>query len=264
MQTKKTLLIITIFSILLSFIGCSSEAKEPKVEQTPEQKFIEVFEKEINNRWTETNKLDSKNLDETSYKENLIKIIEAEVNALKVVAEPLTDVQLKEIANNYIEGTLSQIESFKTNDYELMWQYQEKANNLRKPALITLVDTYKVNINEEHQQTYKDFKEAATIINQENEARKYAEKLALEMKFEKIEDEYGGISYETVIENTSNITFDSLSFTIKCKDKDGIVVSTDYIYLNSFTPGTKEKAKVFAYEDNIDTLAVTVNNFYLE
>ena len=141
MQIKKTLLVITIFATLLSFIGCS---KETKVEQTPEQKFVEVFEKEINKRWTETDKLDSKNLDEASYNEALVKIMESEVSALKVSSELLTDVALKEIANNYIEGTLAQIEAFKTNDYDLMWSYQEKADKLRKPALVALVDTYGV------------------------------------------------------------------------------------------------------------------------
>lgn len=261
MQIKKTLLVITIFATLLSFIGCS---KETKVEQTPEQKFVEVFEKEINKRWTETDKLDSKNLDEASYNEALVKIMESEVSALKVSSELLTDVALKEIANNYIEGTLAQIEAFKTNDYDLMWSYQEKADKLRKPALVALVDTYGVKINEEHQQTYKDFKEAATVINQENEAKEYAENLALQMTFNKIEGEFGEVNYETIVENTSNITFSSLSFNIKCKDKDGVVVATDFIYLQNFEPGTKEKAKISIYEENIDTLSVTVDSFYLE
>lgn len=261
MQIKKVFLVATILTTLLSFIGCSNEAK---VEKTSEQKFIEVFEKEINNRWTETDKLSSKNLDEDSYNKELIEIIESEVSTLKVAAESLTDVKLKEIANNYIEGTLSQIEAFKTNDAELMWNYEEKANELRKPALTTLVDDYGVNIKEEHQQTYKDFKEAATVINQENEAKAYAEKLALEMQFQKIEDEYGGITYETIIENTSDITFSSLSFNIKCKDKDGVVIATEWIYLDNFEPGIKQKAEIYPYEEGIETLAVTMDSFYLE
>lgn len=261
MKTKKYLLIMAIFTTLLFFIGCS---KETKVEQTPEQKFVEVFEKEINKRWTESDKLDSKKLDEASYNEALVKIMESEINALKIESESLTDVALKEIANNYIEGTLAQIEAFKTNDYDLMWSYQEKAEKLRKPALVALVDTYGVKINEEHQQTYKDFKEAATVINQENEAKEYAENLALQMTFNKIEGEFGEVSYETIVENTSDITFSSLSFNIKCKDKDGVVVATDFIYLENFEPGTKEKAEIYPYEENIDILSVTVDSFYLE
>ena len=145
-----------------------------------------------------------------------------------------------------------------------MWSYQEKADKLRKPALVALVDTYGVKINEEHQQTYKDFKEAATVINQENEAKEYAENLALQMTFNKIEGEFGEVNYETIVENTSDITFSSLSFNIKCKDKDGVVVATDFIYLQNFEPGTKEKAKISIYEENIDTLSVTLDSFYLE
>lgn len=261
MKTKKYMLVMSIFTTLLFFIGCS---KEKQVEQTPEQKFVEVFEREINKRWTESNKLDSRNLNEDSYNEALIKIIESEVNTLKVASESLTDVAVKEIANNYIEGTLAQIEAFKTNDYDLMWSYQEKADKLRKPALVALVDTYGVNIKEEHQQTYKDFKEVATVISKENKAKEYAESLALQMTFNKVEGEFGNITYETIVENTSDITFSSLSFSIKCKDKDGVVVATEFIYLENFEPGTKEKAEIYPYEETIDTLSVTVDSFYLE
>ena len=102
------------------------------------------------------------------------------------------------------------------------------------------------------------------IINKENDAKKYAEKLALEMQFNKIEEDYGSITYETIIENTSNITFDSLSFNVKCKDKDGVVILNDYIYLNNFEPNTKQKAEIFTSKEGIETLSVTLDSFYLK
>lgn len=261
MKIRKGALVSIILVFSLALTGCS---KEEKSEKTPEQKFIEIFEKKINDRWTKIDKLSSKNLDQDSYNNQLIEVVEDEVEDLKLAAESLNDVTFKGIANNYIEGTLAQIEAFKTNDSDLMWSYQEKSDKLRKPSLTTLVDTYGVKINEEHQQTYKDFKESAMIINKENDAKKYAEKLALEMQFNKIEEDYGSITYETIIENTSNITFDSLSFNVKCKDKDGVVILNDYIYLNNFEPNTKQKAEIFTSKEGIETLSVTLDSFYLK
>ncbi|WP_289128499.1 hypothetical protein [uncultured Clostridium sp.] len=233
-------------------------------EVTPEEKFTKVFEKELNNRWTEVEKLDSEELDADKYNEELIKIVTKELDEIKKAAEGLTDITLKEIAENYIKGAEAQIESFKTSDYELQWKYQEEANRLRKPAIVALVEKYGVVIDEEHTQTYKDFKEYANIVELENEAKKYAEKLALEMTFTKVEDEYGSQQFETIIENSSEIDYESLSFSIKCKDSNGITVSTDYIYLNDFSPGEKSKEVIYAFEEGIETLEVNVDSFYLK
>lgn len=261
MKFKNIILSATLITSLFAFVGCSSEQK---VEQTPEQKFVKVFETEINKRWSESNKIDSKNLDSDSYNKAIVEMITTEINTLKPAAEILTDVTLKEIANNYIKGSEAQLESFKTNDSDLMWKYQEESNRLRKPALAELVDKYGVVIKEEHQQTYKDFKESASVISKENEAKKYADELALEMTFKKIEQDYGEPTYETIIENKSDITFTSLSFNVKCKDKDGVVIATETIYLDNFEPGVKEKAEIFPFRKDIETLAVTVDNVYLD
>lgn len=261
MKFKNIILSSTILVSIFAFAGCTSEKK---VEQTPEQKFVKVFETEINNRWSESDKIDSQKLDEDAYKKAIIDMVEQEVASLKLASENLTDVNLKEIASNYIKGSELQIESFKTNDFDLLLDYQEKSDKLRKPALVELVEKYGVVIKEEHQQTYKDFKESANIISKETEAKKYAEKLALEITFKKINQEYSEPNYETIIENTSDINFTMLSFKVKCKDKDGVVLSTETIYLENFEPGTKEKAEIFPYKKGIETLSVSVDSVYLD
>lgn len=98
----------------------------------------------------------------------------------------------------------------------------------------------------------------------ENEAKKYAEKLELEMTFTKIEDEYGSEEFETIIENSSEINFESLSFVVKCKDSNGITLSTEYIYLNDFGAGEKAKEVIYAFEEGIETLEVNLDSFYLK
>lgn len=258
---KKLMSISIIALAMFILVSCGQSVSK---EVTPEEQFIKIFEKELNKRWTEVEKLDSKELDADKYNEELIKIVTKELDEIKKAAEDLTDVELKEIAENYIKGAEAQIESFKTTDYELQWKYQEEASRLRKPAIVSLVEKYGVIIDEEHAQTYKDFKESANIVELENEAKKYAEKLALEMTFTKIEDEYGSEEFKTIIENSSEIDFESLSFVVKCKDSDGITVSTDYIYLNDFGPGEKTKEVIYAFEDGIETLEVNLDSFYLK
>lgn len=153
------------------------------------------------------------------------------MEAIEKSLASVEDKELKELGNKYVEGAKFQIEMFKTNDWELQIEYSEKSELLRKPALIKLVDEYNVEIKEEFQQTYKDFKEQATVINKENEAHKYAENLALETVFEKTTDEYGDLMYTAIIENTSDIEFESLSYDVQFKDNDGIVVGTDFFIL---------------------------------
>ena len=105
--------------------------------------------------------------------------------------------------NNYTtdeaSSGLEALQKLKTNDYDLQYKYQEESDKLRKPALISMVDDYGIKIKDEHQQTYKDFKEQATVINKENESKSFADKLASEMTFEKSTDEFGYVEFSTIV-----------------------------------------------------------------
>ena len=172
--------------------------------------------------------------------------------------------ELKELGNQYVEGAKFQIEMFKTSDWELQLEYSEKSEKLRKPALIKLVDEYNVIVEEEFQQTYKDFKEQATVINKENNANSFAEKFAHEIVFEKTTDEYGDHMYTAIVENTSDIEFESLSYDVQYKDSDGIVVGNDYINLENFTPGTKHKVELKYLPENTANFELSLDYLTLK
>ena len=144
---------------------------------------------------------------------------------------------------------------------DLQYKYQEESDKLRKPALISMVDDYGIKIKDEHQQTYKDFKEQATVINKENESKSFADKLASEMTFEKSTDEFGYVEFSTIVENTSNIDFKNLSYNVQYKDKDGIVIGDDIIYLENFDVQSKQKVKLTPFEDGIESIIVTTDWF---
>ncbi|MCT2347205.1 FxLYD domain-containing protein [Bacillales bacterium AN1005] len=256
--------IFTLFFALLmviGIIGCSNQSEKVKEKISPDDVFIEEFSKAINERWAEQDKLEGTEEDKI-YTEKNVGILEKELKSIEKSLANVEDKELKELGNQYVEGAKSQIEMFKTNDLELQFEYNEKSEKLRKPALIKLVDEYNVIIEEKFQQTYKDFKEQATVINKENDANNFAEKLAQEIVLKKTTDEYGDLMYTAIVENTSDIEFESIHYDVQLKDSSGIVIGNEYIYLENFMPGTKQKVELTYLSEDTATLELSLN--YLE
>lgn len=266
---SKVLGLVLVSIILFGVVGCSNtnnNASSQSQEQSTDEAFIKDFETAINKRWDKQNKLEKKAKTNTSYTEaqyteDTIKVLEEEITTIEKNYEGIEDKALKEIATNYIEGCKKQLEASKTQDIELMNKYIEESEKLRKPALIAMVDDYGVKIEDEHQQTYKDFKEKATVINKENEAQTYADKLGSEMVFEKSNDEFGDIIFTSLVENTSEIDYKTLSYKVQYKDSDDVVVADDYIYLENFDPESKQKVELTPYKDGVETVVVTTDWF---
>ena len=182
------------------------------VEKTPEdknKKAIEEISDAINGRWDSQEagaKVNYKNVD-------LVEILEKENAEIVEAKANITDKEILEDVDNYIEGSNFQIKGSKTEDSELAYDYIEDSEELRKPALIALVDEHGMVIDEQNKQIYEDFKAKATIINKEKGAEDFAKKLATEIKLEKTK-EYSWHDYSSVVENTSDIGFSSISYNI--------------------------------------------------
>lgn len=247
--------------MVIGILGCSNQSEEDKEKTSPNDVFIKEFSEAINERWAEQDKLDESEEDKI-YNEKNVEILEKELETIEKSLANVEDKELKELGNQYVEGAKYQIEMFKTDDLDLQFEYSEKSEQLRKPAFIKLVDEYKVIIEEEFQQTYKDFKEQATVINKENDANNFAEKLAQEIVFEKTTDEYGDLMYTAIIENTSDIEFESLQYDVQFKDSNDIVVGNDYIYLGNFSPETKQKVELTYLPEETATFELSLD--YLE
>lgn len=266
---SKIFSLILVSMISVGVVGCSNtnnNSSNQNQDVATDEAFISDFEKAINKRWDEQDKLEKKFNTNTTYTdeqytEDTIKVLENEIATLEKNKDGIKDKDLKKIAENYIEGVKNQIEAQKTNDFDLELKYQEKSDKLRKPALIAMVDDYGIKIKESHKQTYKDFKEQASIINKENKAQEFADKLASEMTFEKSTDEFGDVEFTTIVENTSDIDFESLSYKVQYKDKDGVVIQDDLIYLENFEVGAKQRVKLTPYEDGIENIVVTTDWF---
>lgn len=265
---KKILSLVTILTFTIGIVGCSSNGKTQE-KLNGDEEFIQTFQTSINKRWKKQEELEEKyeqnvSFSDEEYTEETIKVLEDEINALEEKQNNIEDKDLKSYAKDYIEGVKKQIEANKTDDYELQDKYIQESDKLRKPALIALVEDYGVKIDKEHEQTYKDFKEKATIIKKENESQSYADKLATEMEFEKTTDEFGYIEFKTTVENTSDFNFKSLSYNVQYKDKEGTVVGNDIIYLENFNKNSKQKIKLSPVEEDVEDIAITTDWFETE
>ncbi|MBU3090372.1 FxLYD domain-containing protein [Clostridium gasigenes] len=259
MNFKKITTLFLAGVISMSLVACGGE----KETLTGNQKFINVFEKSVNARWTEQDK-PTKTSDEEKTKKN-VAILEKEIKSLEENLSGIDDPVLKKNAEDYIEGAKQQIESMKTNDYKLKDDYQQKSDALRKPSLMSMVETYGVKINSEHEQIYKDFKAQATVIDKENKSRTYAEELGTQIKLEKVTEEYGSVKLESVVENTSDFDFESISYNVQYKDADGVVIGTDFIYLNQFSKGQKQKVELMLFSDKaFETILITLDDVYIK
>ena len=261
---KKAMSLLLIMLMIVSMIGCANQSGESKKEEpTPDEVFVEEFSKAINKRWKEQDKL-AESLTTEEYNKKNAEILEEELETIEKSLANVEDKELKELGTQYVEGAKLQIEMFKSTDFELQEKYSEESQELRKPALVKLVDEYDVKIDEDNQQMYKDFKEQAKVINKENEANKYAEQLAQQITFEKSVDEYGDVTYTAIVENTSDIEFDSIFYDVQFKDAEGIVVGNDIVLLENFAPGTKQKVELTLAPEETETLAITLDNLTLK
>lgn len=258
---KNAKIILLTLLLVFNMIGCSNHRTEQS--KSPDKQFIEDFSKAINKRWTAQENLDEK-LREDEYNKKNAEILETELKTIEKSLANTEDKDLKETGSQYIEGARIQIEMFKTTDYELQYQYSEESEKLRKPALIKLVDEYGVKIDEEHLQTYKDFKEQAIVINKENDANEYAEKIAQEITFDKSKGEFGDITYTAIVENASDIEFESIHYNVQYKDKDGVVIGNDYIFLQNFNPNTKQRVELAYTPEETETIRISLDYFSLE
>ena len=81
------------------------------------------------------------------------------------------------------------------------------------------------------------------------------------MTFEKKTDEFGYVEFSTIVENTSDIDFKNLSYNVQYKDKDGIVIGDDIIFLENFDAKSKQKVKLSPFEEGVESIVVTTDWF---
>lgn len=255
---------LTIVLSLGCLVGCNKTEEEKMIDNN--EVFVKKFSKAINKRWDENKELEEK-YNETSmtdgeYNKLTSETIQKEVDTIEEALLNVTDKELKKIAEDYVEGDKLQIKYLLATDDEIAWNYYEQSRKLRKPSLITLVEEYGVTVNKEHIDNYNGFKEEATMINKENEAKKVLDEMAMNCTVEKKADEWGNIEYVVTFENNSDISFNLIQYDVNYKNKEGIVIGNDFISLTNFNSNTKQQVTLFGYIDGIEDVVITTNEYF--
>ena len=246
-------------------VGCNKTEEEKMIDNN--EIFIKKFSKAINERWDENKENDKKlsegKITESESSSNGVKSIRKENEKIKEALLDVTDEELKEVVENYIEGNEIQIKYLQTTDGELMYEYYVQFSKLRKVSLVTLVEEYGAKVNEEHMDTYEGFKDEAIVIEKNDEAKEVLDKIARECLVEKKTDGWGNVEYEVIFENNSEINFKNVEYQVNYKDKDGMVIGNDFIFLSNFNANTKQKASLYPFEnvDDIEDIVLTINYY---
>lgn len=255
---------LTIVLSLSCLVGCNKTEEEKMIDNN--EVFVKKFSKAINERWSE-NKMNEEKLTKGKMTENentneAIKSIRKESDAINEALTKVTDKELKEVAEDYIEGNEMQIKYLQTSDGELQYEYYIEFSKLRKTSLVVLVEEYGVKIDEEHINTYEGFKDEAIMIEKENEGKKVLDEMAMNCTIEKKVDEWGNVEYIVTFENNSDISFDLVQYDVNYKNKEGVVVGNDYISLTNFKSNTKQQVTLFGYIDDIEDVVVSTNEYF--
>ena len=55
--------------------------------------------------------------------------------------------------------------------------------------------------------------------------------------------------------------FKNITYQVQYKDKDGIVIGDDYVYLENFDSKSKQKIKLTPYEEGVESIVLTTDWF---
>lgn len=258
---KKLILIVsflTVFSFLISGCGGNSQGKTNENAEI-DQDFLDDVVKATDARW----KLAEKETDaEDETKEYYNDLVHAEYDIIsKYKDKEFSDVKLKALSEQYLEGIETQKEALKyfNVDGEKFDELWSKGYDQRSTALLDLQDEYNVKLDEKN---FADLKTNAQIVKKEDEYNKKIDKMIKNIKFDKRKEEYGWYTYTAVVENTSGISLNYLELNIDLLDEEGVVIDTAYVdHYNVWKPGQKIELE-FETDENIAKMEWTADYDY--
>lgn len=227
---KKIILLISIFILSLSIVACSTTDSEDKGK---DKAFIKDIKKSFEKRADYLDDVDSGtvNLAENEY-------LKEAVNKEKEIIEKYKDAQfdnpeLGKLAKDYVEGLNKQEESLKyyasdVAKYEKIWA---EGYDIRSTTLTTLVDKFGLEMNDK---SFEELKNNAQVVKEKNDVQAKVDEILKTIKFEKVKEEYEWKEYETVVQNTTGVDFESFYLDVKLLDSEGVVVESIPVSPNGY------------------------------
>lgn len=256
---KKIVVILSSFLICLSAVACSN-SDEPK---SQDKSFMKDIKKSFDARVSYLDDVDSGKitLDENEYlKEAVLKE--------KAILEKYQDAEfdspeLAKLAKDYISALNTQEDALKyyVSDYDKFNKLWTEGYDERSTILTTLVDKFGLEMDEKD---FAEIKNNAQIVKEKNDIQEKVDTILKSIKFEKVKEEYGWKDYETVVENTAGVDFESFYLDVKLLDADGVVVESTPVSTNGVWNKDQKVKLTFSTDKDFEKIEWTAEYYIKE
>lgn len=240
---KKKILILLGILMLTLLVGCGNRPTDSTEINYADDDFLANFQKGLEKRWNlpEIDLAKDKNEEKDGY----LKAIDVELNEIeKYSGEKFEDSKLQEKAISYINILKDQKKSldYYTVDEIKFYEEWDKITPERSKILMDIVDTYKIEFKDKYKNILDDFKMNAQMAIEDETKNKEIEDITNGVEFTKVKEEYGMLTYEATVENTSSVEFENFAFEISLIDESGVIVESTYSNsVSNWKPGQKFK-----------------------
>lgn len=266
MKILKRMFVLVLSSVIL--FGCSNSTTS-KNENPTDDDFVTNVSKALEARWKLSNE-QSSDLSTSQLQKKYEEYLNVEMSILGEFDKyDFKDTELKEIADDYYRGLELQKEGIQyvgTDDYTNQTNTWELGYNYRVCAVHDLVSDYGLTVSSKYQEILDDFTAEYIVAKKDVTVQEYVNSLIDTVKYvknEELSSEYLSI-YTAVIENTTDVTIESLSIDADFLDANGVSIYQSSDYRGNLEPGSKVQSEI--YYDNekgeFTTMKLTFEAYY--
>ena len=255
-----------ILSVLILLVGCGKQVDTTKNQEDQEEEkqyadenFIDDMSSGLQARWKQYDEDIEKEgyedilVNSEENEQMMISYIDAELKFIeKYSDEKFENNNLKELAIKYI-NLLNQhkdICKYITVDYSKYEEELTSVFNERSKVISQMVNDYGMTVSEDYQNTLEEFLVNSNLVDERESQERAIEEMLNAVTFEMFNDDgYGLKTYQGIIENTTGIDFNNMSFNINLLDGDGVIVETTYDQISAFAKGAKARCEIITDKD---------------
>jgi hypothetical protein len=256
---KKFFIVLLCCAVLCGvLVGCDTQEAEDK---TYDSDFIAALVKGCEERWDYADSEAAMMDDEQEMATTATNI---ELEEIKEYADlPFADTVLKEKALAYINELNNGLDILSTYGADAFYENWDAHYDHRTQLLVEINEISPLPFGEKYQAQFNELANRGVEVIESNEKEKAANELLSQFQFTALEPEYEGqayITYEATVENITDYDFETFGVAIDLVDSDGVVVDTQYCYVENWTSGKKVKTE-FATDVQFESLEINLDYY---
>lgn len=244
---KKFFTLLIVSFVLLGCSNAGTSSNEPLADED----FVLNVSRGLEARWAYTDKEDTALMSTSELQDAYKKYIDAEKMALgKITDYEIKDEELVKIAETYYKGLELQEDGIQyagTDDYANQLKTWDLGMNYRICAIHDLVEDFGLTVSSKYQSNIDDFMAQYKTAKKDVTVQEYVNTLPEKVTYtknEELSNEYSTI-YTAIIENTTDVTIDSLQINADFLDANGVSIYQSVDYRNNLAPGAKVQSELY-------------------